>query len=114
MLLTTIGLYGIVSYLVTSRTSELAIRMALGATSVQLFREVLRHAVRLVGAGLVIGAGLSLLITPALTVFLAGLSPADPTAFLLAAGALVLVTLVASYLPARRVTRVDPSIAFRE
>ena len=114
VLLTTIGLYGIVSYLVTARTSELAIRMALGATSVQLFREVLRHAVRLVGAGLVIGAGLSLLITPALTVFLAGLSPADPTAFLLAAGALLLVTLVASYLPARRVTRVDPSIAFRE
>jgi putative ABC transport system permease protein len=114
VLLTTIGLYGIVSYLVTARTSELAIRMALGATSVQLFREVLRHAVGLVGAGLVIGAGLSLLITPALTVFLAGLSPADPTAFLLAAGVLVLVTLVASYLPARRVTRVDPSIAFRE
>jgi putative ABC transport system permease protein len=114
VLLTTIGLYGIVAYLVTSRTAELAIRMAIGATSAQLFREVLRHAVRLVGVGLVIGAALSLLITPALTVFLAGLSPADPTAFLIAASGLVLVTLVASYLPARRVSRVDPSIALRE
>jgi putative ABC transport system permease protein len=114
VLLTTIGLYGIVTYLVMSRTAELAIRMALGATSRQLFREVLRHAVRLVGAGLVVGAALSLLITPTLTVFLAGLSPADPTAFLLAAAALVLVTLAASYLPARRVTQVDPAIALRE
>lgn len=114
VLLTTIGLYGIVSYLVTSRTAELAIRMALGATSAELFGEVLKHAVRLVGAGIVIGTALSLLITPTLTVFLAGLSPADPTAFLLAATALVLVTLAASYLPASRVTRVDPAIALRE
>jgi predicted permease len=114
LLLTTIGLYGIVSYLVTSRTAELAIRMALGATSGQLFRGVLTDAVRLVGAGLVLGAGLSFLITPALTVFLAGLSPADPIAFLLAAGGLVLVTFVASYLPARQVTRVDPAIALRD
>ena len=88
--------------------------MALGATSAQLFREVLEHAARLIGAGLAIGAGLSLLITPALAVFLAGLSPADPTAFVSAAAALVLVTLVASYLPARRVSRVDPLIALRE
>jgi putative ABC transport system permease protein len=114
MLLTAIGLYAIVSYLVASRTAELAIRMALGATSAQLCREVLRHAVRLIGAGLVIGAGLSLLVTPAFKVFLAGLSPADPIAFVAAAVALVLVTLVASYLPARRVSRVDPLIALRE
>ncbi len=114
MLLTAIGLYGIVSYLVVSRTAELAIRMALGATSAQLFREVLRHAVRLVGAGLMMGAGLSVLVTPALAVFLAGLSPADPIAFVAAAAALVLVTFTASYLPARRVSRVDPLIALRE
>lgn len=114
LLLTTIGLYGIVSYLVASRNAELAIRIALGATSAQLSGQVLRHALGLVAAGLAIGAVLSLLVTPALAVFLAGLSPADPVAFLLAAGALLLVTLIASYWPARRVSRVDPLITLRE
>jgi predicted permease len=114
LLLTTIGLYGIVSYLVAARTAELAIRMALGATSAQLFRVVLKHAARLIGVGLAVGAGLSLLVTPSLGVFLAGLSPADPIAFAAAAIALALVTLVASYLPARRVGRIDPLVALRE
>jgi putative ABC transport system permease protein len=114
LLLTTIGLYGIVSYLVASRNAELAIRLALGATSARLCRDVLRHALGLVGAGLAIGAVLSLLISPTLAVFLAGLSPADPIAFATAAAALVLVTLVASYWPARRVSRVDPIVALRE
>ena len=114
LLLTTIGLWGIVSYLVASRNAELAIRLALGATSAQLCRDVLRHAVGLVGAGLAIGAVLSLLITPTLAVFLAGLSPADPIAFSAAAAALVLVTFIASYWPARRVGRVDPMITLRE
>lgn len=114
LLLTVIGLYGIVSYLVRSRTAELAVRIALGASSGQLFREVLGHAARLVGGGLVVGAGLSLLITPMLTVFLAGLSSVDPTAYLLAAAALVVVALAATYLPARAVTSVDPSEALRE
>jgi putative ABC transport system permease protein len=114
LLLTTIGLYGIVSYLVASRNAELAIRMALGATSAQLCREVLRHAVGLVAAGLAVGAVLSVLVTPTLAVFLAGLSPADPIAFSAASAALVLVTLLASYWPARRVSRIDPLITLRE
>ena len=114
VLLAAIGLYGIVSYLVASRTADLAIRMALGASSSRLFREVLRRAAALVAGGVVIGAGLSLLITPALRVFLAGLSPADPIAFTMAAALLALVTLAACCLPARRVTRVDPLAALRE
>ena len=114
LLLTAIGLYGVVSYLVASRTAELGIRMALGATTRQLHREVLRHAIRLVGAGIVIGAAASLLVTPALATFLAGLSPADPVAFVAAATVLLLVAFVASYVPARRVARVDPLIALRE
>jgi putative ABC transport system permease protein len=114
VLLAAIGLYGIVSYLVASRTADLAIRMALGASSRRLFREVLQHAVVLVAAGVVIGSALSLVITPALRVFLAGLSPLDPVAFTMAAALLALVTLAACCPPARRVGRVDPLVALRE
>ena len=114
LLLTGIGLYGVLSYLVASRTAELGIRMVLGATARRLHREVLGHAGRLVGGGIAIGAAVSFLITPALATFLAGLSPADPIAFLAAAGVLAIVAFVASYLPARRVSRVDPVVALRE
>jgi putative ABC transport system permease protein len=114
LFLTAIGLYGVVSYLVASRTAELGIRMALGATTAQLLREILRHAAQLVGAGVAIGVALSLLVAPLLTTFLAGLSPADPIAFVVAAAVLLFVALAASYVPARRVARVDPLIALRE
>jgi putative ABC transport system permease protein len=114
VLLTAVGLYGVVSYFVASRTAELGIRMALGATPRQLHLEVLRHAARLVGGGIAIGIAASLLVTPALATFLAGLSPADPIAFVAAAAVLMLVACAASYLPARRVARVDPLLALRE
>ena len=114
LLLTAIGLYGVVSYLVASRTVELGIRMALGATTRQLHLEVLRHAARLVGGGIAIGVAASLLITPALATFLAGLSPADPIAFVAAAAVLMVVAFGATYVPARRVARVDPLAALRE
>jgi predicted permease len=114
LFLTAIGLYGVISYLVTSKTAELGIRMALGATTGQLHREVLRHSAGLVAIGTGIGLAASLLVTPALATFLAGLSPADPGAFAAATAVLVLVTLCASYLPARRVARVDPLLALRE
>jgi predicted permease len=114
LLLTSIGLYGVVSYLVASRSAELGIRMALGATVRQLHLEVLGHAARLVGGGIAIGVAASLLVTPALATFLAGLSPADPIAFVAAAAVLMIVACGASYLPARRVARVDPLLALRE
>ena len=114
LLLTEVGLYGVVSYFVASRTAELGIRIALGATSRQLHLEVLRHAARLVGGGIAIGVAASLLVTPVLGTFLAGLSPADPIAFVAAAAVLMLVAFGASYLPARRVARVDPLLALRE
>lgn len=114
LLLTAIGLYGVVSYFVVSQTAELGIRMALGATAGRLHREVLRHAARLVGGGIAIGVAVSALVTPVLSTFLAGLSPADPIAFAAAAAVLVLVALGASHVPARRVARVDPVLALRE
>jgi ABC-type antimicrobial peptide transport system permease subunit len=73
----------------------------------------MRHAARLVGGGLLIGAAASLLVTPALATFLAGLSPADPLAFAAAAAVLMLIAFAASYWPARRVARVDPLLALR-
>jgi predicted permease len=114
LFLTAIGLYGVVSYLVASRVTELGIRMALGASSGQLLRDVLRRSARLVGGGVAIGIGLSLLVTPALTTFLAGLSPVDPLAYAAAGMLLLLVALGASYVPARRVSRVDPLLVLRD
>ncbi|MCC7123799.1 MAG: ABC transporter permease [Acidobacteria bacterium] len=114
LFLTTIGLYGVVSYLVASRTREMGIRLALGATSSRLHNEVRRRALRLVATGIAIGTVLSLLVSPLLSTFLAGLSPADPIAFAGAAALLMLVALIASDIPARRVARVDPVTALRE
>jgi putative ABC transport system permease protein len=114
LLLTAIGLYGVVSYLVASRAAELGLRMALGATRRQLHLLVLGHAARLVGRGMAFGVGASLVIGPALATFLAGLSPADPIAFVAAAAVLTVVASAASYLPARRLSRVDPLVALRE
>ena len=114
VLLTAIGLWGIVAYLVVSRTPELAVRLAIGATPGQLFQEVVTKAARLVAWGLGIGVAVSLLVTPALRVFLAGLSPLDPLAFAVAGTVLVVAALAACCLPARRVTRVDPLMALRE
>ncbi len=113
MLLAAIGLYGIVAYLVASRTVELGIRMALGASPGRLRRDVMRQAARLVASGLAIGALLSMMITPALATFLAGLSPLDPIAYATGALLLLIVALAASYVPARGVTRVDPIAALR-
>jgi ABC-type antimicrobial peptide transport system permease subunit len=77
LLLTGIGLYGVVSYLVASRTAELGIRIALGATPGRLHRDVLGQAARLVGGGIALGVPAAILIASALKTFLAGLSPLD-------------------------------------
>jgi predicted permease len=113
LMLTAIGLYGVVAYLVASKALEMGIRMALGASTARLHWEVLRHALRLVGTGVAIGTAASLLLAPALATFLAGVSPVDPIAFAGAALLLMLVALAASYLPARGVARVDPMLALR-
>jgi putative ABC transport system permease protein len=114
LFLTAIGLYGVVSYLVASRSAELGIRLALGATPGRLHREVLGQAAWLVGGGIALGVPAAMLIAFALKTFLAGLSPLDPMAFASAAAVMVLVALAASYLPARRVARVDPLLTLRE
>lgn len=114
LFLTTIGLYGVVTYLVASRTVEIGIRMALGASPAQLHWMVVRNAAVLILTGIAIGGMLAMLLGRALVTFLAGLSPLDPLAYAAATAVLIAAGLLAAYLPARRVMRVDPMTALRQ
>lgn len=113
LLLATIGLYGVMAFVVSSRTREIGTRMALGAGSGQILRGVLAQGLRLVAAGVAIGALASWLLARALVAGLAGLSPADPVAFGSATVILALVGLAACYFPARRAASLDPVEALR-
>ena len=113
MLLAAIGIYGIFSYHVTQRTQEMAIRLAVGAQRAHVLGLVIGNAMRLAGLGLGCGLLLALGLTRLLSKQLFGVRPSDPLTFAVIAGTLALVALVASYLPARRATRVDPMLALR-
>lgn len=114
LLLAMFGLYAIVSYSVSRRVREIAIRGALGATRGRIARLVTRDASALVAIGLVLGLGLAALVTQPLARFLvAGLSTTDPLTFVGTAAAFTLVSLLASWFPARRAARIDPAIAMR-
>jgi len=113
LLLSAIGIYGVTSYAVTQRTREIGIRAALGATRSNVLGFVLGRAVRLTMVG--IGAGLlgALALTRVLTRLLYGVRPTDTVTFIVVAGMLLAVTLVASYIPARRALSIDPLRALR-
>lgn len=113
LLLATIGLYGVMAFVVSSRTREIGTRVALGARSGRILRDLLRQGLRLVAAGIAIGALLSWLLARALVAGLAGLSPADPVAFGSASLILLLVGLAACYFPARRAASLNPVDALR-
>lgn len=113
LLLAAIGLYGVMAYSVARRTNEIGIRMALGAQAVQIAAMVVREALLLTTSGIVVGIAAALLLSGTLRAFLYGLTPTDrPTALTVAA--LMLVTgLLAAYLPSRRATHIDPTVALR-
>ncbi|HVE36415.1 MAG TPA: ABC transporter permease [Gemmatimonadaceae bacterium] len=113
LLLAAIGLYGLMASLVREQTREIGIRMALGAEPERLRREVLLHALQVTGAGAIVGIVAALAASKLLSAMLFELSPTDPVALAGACGVLFVVIIVAAYAPARRATRVDPSIALR-
>ncbi|MEO6971311.1 MAG: ABC transporter permease, partial [Chthoniobacterales bacterium] len=111
LVLASVGIYGVMSFLVVQRTHEIGVRMALGAQRSDVFRLVISHAGILIGAGTLLGLIVALLITSALRSALYEVSALDLPTFLFVTLALALVAFVASYIPARRATRADPMIA---
>ncbi len=114
LVLASVGLFGIVSYLVKQRTREIGIRMAFGAEPGDVVKLVLSHGLKLSGAGVAIGLLVSFLSTSALRSQLFGVNPADPISFGGSAILLITVSLVACYLPARRASVTDPKVALAE
>ncbi|HEY9450067.1 MAG TPA: FtsX-like permease family protein, partial [Gemmatimonadaceae bacterium] len=114
LVLASIGLYGVVAYAVAQRTRELGIRVALGAEPGNIYRVVLGHGVKLTFLGLIIGIGAALLLARLARGVLFGVSSTDPVTLGSVAAILAAVALLASFIPARRATRVDPLVALRE
>jgi putative ABC transport system permease protein len=113
LLLAAIGIYGVMSYAVTQQTREFGIRIALGADRRSIVRMVLARATLLITVGLGLGIAGALVVGRALSSLLFDVSPGDPLTLAVVAGALGAIALFASYLPARRATRVDPMVALR-
>jgi predicted permease len=113
LLLSSIGLYGTMSYSVARRTHEIGIRMALGASGTGVVRLVLRDAILMIAAGMALGVPAAIVGGKYIRSQLFGLRPADPLTLALACLVLAAVALLAGYLPARRASRVDPMAALR-
>jgi len=108
------GVYGVMAYVVGQRLNEIGLRMALGASQGDVLRMVLKQGLALAGAGVVLGLAGAVAATRLLTSFLFEVKPGDPITYLEVAVLLALVAMAASYLPARRATRIDPLTALRQ
>src|SRR5271154_940881 len=114
VLLASIGIYGLLAYMVSQRSREIGLRMALGARRDDILRIFLRKGVALAGVGIVAGVVVSASTASMMASLLYGVRPHDPAVFLIVPLLLFAVAVLASYLPARRATKVDPMIALRE
>ncbi len=113
MFLGTIGIYGVMAHLVSQRIHEIGIRMALGASSVQVMRMVIGSGLQLAVVGIAVGILVALGATRSLTTLLYQVAPNDPLTFVAVPILFVAIAIAACYLPARRATRVDPIVALR-
>ena len=113
VMLAMVGIYGVISFSVGERTQEIGIRLALGARTADVMRMVLSQGMSVVLVGLVIGAGAAFALTRLLSRLLFEVSPTDTSTFLIVAGVLSGIALLACYIPARRATKVDPLVALR-
>ena len=114
LLLTALGLYGLLALRVTERTKEIGVRIALGAHVGQLVRRLVGEGLVLMGAGALVGVLGAALLLRAMRTLLFGVTPQDVTTYVGVIGVLFAVALLASYIPARRVARVEPLTALRQ
>jgi ABC-type antimicrobial peptide transport system permease subunit len=113
LLLAAIGIYGVISYSVTRQTQEIGIRMALGSSTGRVQRKVLATTLRLALAGIMVGAVASIAVARLIASLLFDTSPWDVGTYIGMALVLLLVSLIAGYLPARRASRISPLVALR-
>lgn len=113
IVLAALGIYGVIAYTVAERTHEVGIRMALGAQKSDVLGLIIKTGVMLTLIGVVLGLAIALALTRLMTTLLFGITPNDATTFAAVSAFLILVALLACYIPARRATRVDPLIALR-
>ena len=114
VLLASIGIYGLLAYMVSQQSREIGIRMALGARRGDILRLFLHKGVALAGVGIIAGLVVSASTASMMANLLYGVRPHDPAVFLIVPLLLFAIAVLASYLPARRATKVNPMIAFRE
>jgi putative ABC transport system permease protein len=113
LLIGMVGIYGVVAYAAAQRTREIGVRMALGAQTGDVRKMFLRHGLWLTTIGIAIGVGIALMLTRVMSTFLFGVGPMDPITYAAVSAILAGMTLVATYLPAHRASRVDPVVALR-
>jgi putative ABC transport system permease protein len=114
LLLSAIGVYGVIAYFVTERRQEIAIRMALGARGADVVRMVVRQGMQPVLLGMVIGVGVAYSASRVLAAYVHGVTTSDPLTFAAVIGLVTVVAVVATALPARQAVRIAPSAALRQ